>query len=177
MNSKSLIISFVAVSVAALIVSSFAVFAVAKTYAVFLADSEDDSGIFVDAEEIIPPEMSAVSVPDASVAETNQYEVSTESEETASQTETTETMTEPEIVTSAEESPQTDAETAPPAPVGFILSLSGGKLIITSPDGEAVYERIIEISDLLAKDRDALLSGIDFPELADAMSAVYDLIS
>ena len=58
MNSKKLMIAFIAVSIAALIVSSFAVFAVARTYSTSLMRDESDSL----AEEITPPQIS-VSAP------------------------------------------------------------------------------------------------------------------
>lgn len=164
MNSKKLMIAFVAVSIAALIVSSVAVFAVARTYSAALA-REETAAI---AEDITPPEISA-SIPAESVPIEVLTAPLTEAEETSAIPETT------EEVTSAEET--TESTTAAVTEAAFTLTLSEGRLVILSPEGAAVYERIIDSYDLHPKDREALSSGIDFPDLAEAMSAVYDIIS
>ena len=165
MNSKKLLIAFTAVSIAALIVSSFAVFAVARTYsAAFARDRTEE------AEDIAPPEVSA-SIP----AESDPIEVTTAPcIEGDTETEAAGTSEIPDATAEAttEEEPAELTEKS-----CFTLSLSGGTLVITSPDGEEVYKRIIDESDLRQNDREALLAGIEFPALSDAMSAVYDLIS
>ena len=170
MNSKKLMIAFVAVSIAALIVSSFAVFAVAITYSASLARDNAESP----SEDIAPPEISA-SIP----AESVPLEIVSEPSTEADSSEESEESTVPETtdeVTSTEETEEitTDRQTEPS---GFILKLSGSRLSILSPEGEIVYERIIDPTGLHPKDREALSTGIDFPELAVAMSAVYDIIS
>ncbi len=167
MNSQKLTVAFVAVSIGALIVSSFAVFAVARTYSASLArETEEDL-----AEVITPPELSA-SVPAESPPPEVTSPPSAESEaaETTAGTETTEEIFETEK--SVEETAAVQTEAAV-----FTLTLSDGRLIILSPEGEAVYERIIDPSSLHPKDRDALFSGMDFSDLDESMNAVYDLIS
>ncbi len=165
MNSKKLLIAFIAVSIAALVVSSFAVFAVAKTYSAALARERTEG----EAEDITPPEISA-SLP----AESDLYE-----ETSSPETDAAETSALPETTTETVSTEVTTEDTTAEVTeiVGFTLSLSGDRLVIVSPDGESVYERIIDESDLHPNDREALLAGIVFPELSDAMSAVYDLIS
>ena len=56
-------------------------------------------------------------------------------------------------------------------------AIGEGDIVILSPEGEEVYERIVDQNGFHPKDREALSSGIDFSELEEAMSAVYDLIS
>ncbi len=171
MNSKKLLIAFTAVSIAALIVSSFAVFAVARTYSAALAREQTEA----QAEDITPPEISA-SLP----AESDFYEITSPPETesiTATEVEGTSALSETTTETVSTEVTTEETSTEVTEKVGFTLSLSGGRLAILSPDGESVYERIIDESDLRPNDREALLAGIDFPELEDAMSAVYDLIS
>ena len=167
MNSKKLMVAFVAVSIAALIVSSFAVFAVARTYSASLARDDCEAP----AEDIAPPEISA-SVPAESEPPelTSEPETEEESAETTSPPETTAEVTEAEV--SVEETTASETEVS-----AFTLTLSDGRLVILSPEGEVVYERIVDPSSLHPKDRDALFSGMDFPGLDEAMSAVYDLIS
>ena len=165
MNSKKLLIAFTAVSIAALIVSSFAVFAVARTYSASLARERTE----FEAEDITPPEISA-SIPAESDFFDETSTPESEEEETSAIPETTSVTVETEVIT---EDTTADITEAP----SFTLSLSGGRLVIFSSDGESVYERIIDESDLRQKDREALLTGIDFPDLTEAMSAVYDLIS
>ena len=165
MNSKKLMVAFVAVSIAALIVSSFAVFAVARTYSASLARDDCDTP----TEDIVPPEISASIPADSEPPElTTEPATEAESAETTAPTETTAEVDEVSI------DETTDAETGATV---FTLKLSDGRLVILSPKGEAVYERIVDPSSLHPKDRDALYLGMDFPELAEAMSAVYDLIS
>lgn len=164
MNSKKLLIAFTAVSIAALIVSSFAVFAVARTYSAALVKDRTE----IPGEDIASPEIST-SVPDESEPCETVAAPPTDTETSAPATTTAE-ATSPDVTTEAEDAATTEA-------VGFTLSLSDSRLVITSPDGESVYERIIDESDLRAKDREALLTGIDFADIDTAMSAVYDLIS
>lgn len=161
MNSRNLIISFVTVSVAALIVSAFAVFTVARRYASELTDRGTE-------ESISTPDITET--PKESIADTESTD-SPETEEESSEPISTENIT----ASVTEEIIETEVVTI--APEYFILSLSGDRLIITSHSGEAVYERIIDASGLREKDREALLSGIEFPDKESAMSAVYDLIS
>ena len=165
MNSKKLLIAFTAVSIAALIVSSFAVFAVARTYSASLARERTE----LEAEDITPPEISA-SIP----AESDYFD-----ETSSPETEAADTTALPETTAEAAATNVTTEDTTAEVTekTGFTLSLSGGRLVILSPDGESVYERIIDEDDLRQNDRNSLLAGIDFPELSDAMSAVYDLIS
>lgn len=161
MNSKNLIISFVTVSIAALIVSAFAVFAVARRYAAELAEKGTE-------ETVSTPE--TTEIPDESIPDT----IPTEPPET--QVEPMETTAEEDITASVtEEITETQAVTS--ASEAFILSLSGDRLVISDPSGKTVYERIINATELHEKDREALLSGIEFPDSESAMSAVYDLIS
>lgn len=167
MNSKKLMIAFIAVSIAALIVSSFAVFAVARTYSTSLMRDESDSL----AEEITPPQIS-VSAPAES---TSLDALSTP----PSETEAAETSDTHETTAEIDEAESTAAETtiSLTEPAFFRLTLSGERLVILSPEGEEVYERIVDQYGFHPKDREALSSGIDFSELEEAMSAVYDLIS
>ena len=164
MNSKKLMIAFVAVSIAALIVSSVAVFAVARTYSAALARDNGSP-----AEDITPPEISA-SIPAESAPIEVLTDLPTEAEETSEIPEITDEDTSAEETTESTTAAVTEA-------AAFTLTLSEGRLVILSPEGAAVYERIIDSSDLHPKDREALSSGIDFPDLAEAMSAVYDIIS
>ena len=170
MNSQKLLIAFTAVSIAALIVSSFAVFAVAKTYSASLARNVTGG----EAEDISPPEISASLPAESGFDETT--DTAAESE-TATLTEdiSEPTATESETVLADVTAEETTAEVT--GNIGFTLSLSEGRLVIRGADGGTVYERIIDESDLRHNDRNALIEGIDFPELADAMSAIYDLIS
>ena len=167
MNSKKLLIAFTAVSIAALIVSSFAVFAVARTYSASLARDNTEA----QAEDISPPEISASIPPESDTCETTPAPSTDASTDvTSAIAETSTEATVPEDTTEEETAAVTEA-------VSFTLSLSEGRLVILSPEGESVYERIIDESDLHPKDRDTLLAGIYFPDADTAMSAVYDLIS
>ena len=168
MNSKKLLIAFTAVSIAALIVSAFAVFAVARTYSASLERDRTE----YEAEDISPPEISA-SLP----AERDSDEVTAAAPE--NQTETEEISETPDTTAETVSAEVTAEEntTEVTENIGFTLKLSSGRLVIRDSDGESVYERIIDESDLRPNDRNVLLEGIVFPELADAMSAVYDLIS
>lgn len=170
MNTKTLTVAFAAISIAALIVSSFAVFAVARTYSASLA-RECSEGV---SEDITPPEISA-SLPAESHIDEETTPPESESETSSTQTEPPETtLSDSEALPpKTTENPVAQTEAAP----SFTLSLSGDRLMILSPDGGSVYERIIDADDLHPKDREALLTGIAFPDLSGAMSAVYDLIS
>lgn len=161
MNSRNLIISFVTVSVAALIVSAFAVFTVARRYAADLSAAGAE-------ESVSPPEVTEAPEESLSPPETTE---ASETEEESSEPPSTEVIT----ASVTEEITETDAVTS--IPESFILTLSGDRLVITDPSGETVYERIINASSLNEKDMKALLSGIEFPDKESAMSAVYDLIS
>lgn len=161
MNSRNLIISFVTVSVAALIVSSFAVFTVARRYASELTEKGAEESISIPEATQTPEESTAEAV------STDEPETEEESSETSAEAELTVSATE-EITETAEVTSVSEH---------FVLSLSGDRLIITSPTGETVCERIIDTSDLHPKDKEALLSGMEFPDKNAAMSAVYDLIS
>lgn len=161
MSSKNLIISFVTVSVAALIVSAFAVFTVARRYAAELTDSGT-------GESITAPESAEDPITGCAVTESAS---TAETEEEAS-----EELPAEDITASASEE-ITETETVTTASEYFTLSLLDDRLVISDPSGEVVYERIINASRLREADRKALLSGIEFPDAGSAMSAVYDIIS
>ena len=169
MNSKKLLITFAAVSVAALIVSSFAVFAVARTYSTALLRNQTEGEI------IALPEISA-SLPEESISRSDTASQETSECETSTEANDEITVSATEEATSSETTEEETPEQTISS-VGFTLTLSDGRLIIRTPEGEIVYERIVDESDLRTKDRDALKAGIDFPDQDDAMSAVYDLIS
>lgn len=170
MNSKNLIVTFVAVSAAALIVSSLAVFTVARRYAAELFASR--------GEEIAQPPGTS-SAPDEGISQPA-ANVRPESDAAASEESTAEQETEAAPVTSETACEATEAaeaaEAADTSP-SFTLILSGDRLVILSPEGERVYERIVNAAELREGDRAVLTSGISFPDAEDAMSAVYDLIS
>ncbi len=155
MNSKKLIIAFMTVSVFALIVSALAVFTVARTY----------SQSLITEEQTTPPATETISKPEES-----------EALPTVNDHPETEEISETAPVTEAPETTKTSGETSAPRSL-FSLTLSGGRLIITSPEGKKVYERIIDESDIRQKDKELLLEGIEFEDLEGAMSAVYDLVS
>ncbi len=166
MNSKNLIIAFVAVSIAALIVSSLAVFTVARTYGIETAAGEDEIPIAPETESS-PDETE--SLPTVIIPPPSDTQTETD----------TEAMTENTDLpgsTASEQTSETAAETSS-LPTAHILKLSGSRLVIFSPEGQTVYERITDPSDMHKKDREALLTGIAFPDLESAMSAVYDIIS
>jgi len=170
MNSKNLIVSFITVSVAALIVSAIAVFSVARTYSAML--NEDAPSETVSVREITDTPALLTSPPETvSIPETEENtEKVTEEESTVP--ESAETST-PE---------QTAADTLPPETIMggndiFTLTFSADRLIISDGSGEHLYERIIDSSSLHPKDEKALLIGITFPDFESAMSAVYDLVS
>ncbi len=155
MNSKKLIIAFMTVSVAALIVSALAVFTAARTYSRRLSPTADTA--------------------EAPSPETSEIDTTTEALPTINDHPETEISTEPET---SEEAPETSIpEETSAEPKGYTLSLSEGRLIITSPAGEKAYERIINEKDIREADKRSLLKGIEFGDLEGAMSAVYDIIS
>ena len=154
MNSKRLIIAFFAVSLAAVAASCGAVISVARTYSNILSDSE-------------APAVSVIYVYPETIAET----------ETAPISETDE-ITETYIDLPAEES--TSEETIYEEitlAADFLLIIDGDRLVILSPEGERIYERITDVSRFHPKDLEALSSGITFETFDSAMSAVYDVIS
>lgn len=153
MKSKSLIITFVCISIVALIVSAFAVFTVARAYS---------HGLHGGTETTLPfPAESDASQSSASLP-TGATEPETEASGSDDVSDTTSTS-EPN-------------ETSQPEPQAFFLSLKEGRLVI-SRGGERLYERIIDENDLHKKDRELLQKGIEFTDYEKAMSAVYDLIS
>ncbi len=165
MNTKNLIIAFITVSVAALIVSAFAVFAAARSqYAAMLASATE-------AEDIRTEEV--IKIPET-----------TASPETSSTPETTSETTEIETLPAETEAPavssediSTDTEETTAAPSGYTLKLEGDRLVVKTPEGTPVCERIIDASALHPKDRAALEAGISFSDESSAMSAIYDIIS
>ena len=165
MNTKNLIVAFITVSVAALIVSAFAVFAVARskfdTMLASVTEAED-----IRTEEVTgAPETTAVPETSAIPEETSvMTESETLPEETAVPAESTAEIT-------------TDTEETTAAPSGYTLKLEGERLVVSAPDGTRVCERIIDTSSLHPKDREALISGIVFSDEKAAMSAIYDIIS
>lgn len=165
MNTKNLIVAFITVSVAALIVSAFAVFAVARskfdTMLASVTEAED-----IRTEEVTTtPETTAVPETSAIPEETSvMTESETLPEETAVPAESTAEIT-------------TDTEETTAAPSGYTLKLEGERLVVSAPDGTRVCERIIDASSLHPKDREALASGIVFSDEKAAMSAIYDIIS
>lgn len=171
MNTKNLIVAFITVSVAALIVSAFAVFAVARskfdTMLASVTEAEDirTEEVTTTPETTAGPETSAI--PETSVIP-EETSVMTESEtlpeETAVPAESTSEIT-------------TDTEETTAAPSGYTLKLEGERLVVSAPDGTRVCERIIDASSLHPKDREALTSGIVFSDERSAMSAIYDIIS
>lgn len=165
MNTKNLIVAFITVSVAALIVSAFAVFAVARSrYETMLASATEAEDIRTE-EATKSPETTAATETSALPEETSE---TTESETLPQQTEAPVEST-AEVTTAVEET------TAVPS--GYTLKLAGDRLIISAPGGASVCERIIDASSLHPKDREALSSGIVFSDEKSAMSAIYDIIS
>ena len=157
MNSKRLIIAFFAVSLAAVAASCGAVISVARTYSNILSDSE-------------APAVSVIYVYPETVEETETAPIPATDEITEIAKSDTEPPTEE---SSAEETTAEETTIA----ADFILFIDGDRLVILSPAGERVYERITDVSRVHPKDLEALLSGIAFGSLDDAMSAVYDVIS
>ncbi len=160
MKSKNLIIAFISISTAALIVSSFAVFTVARVY----IGSLDSGTEGTDA----PPETSLA--PDL-----------TESLPTVNGRPETETTEETDGVGKTDGNTDTEAAASPEEtgdiqPSGFILTLAKDRLVIVC-GSEKLYERIIDGNDIRENDRKRLQKGIEFNDLDSAMSAVYDLIS
>ena len=165
MNTKNLIVAFITVSVAALIVSAFAVFAVARSrYETMLASATEAEDIRTE-EPTRAPETTAVPETSALPEETSEI---IESETLPQETEAPEEST-------AENTTVVEETTV--VPFGYTLKLDGNRLIISAPDGTSVCERIIDTSSLHPKDREALTSGIVFSDEKSAMSAIYDIIS
>lgn len=165
MNTKNLIIAFITVSIAALIVSAFAVFAVARSRSLALLAS------VTEAEEIRTEEVTKA--PETTASPETESVPETTSEITESETLPPETET-------AEESTEaisTDTEESTSALPGYTLKLEGDRLVVRAPDGTPVCERIIDVSSLHPKDRQALDAGIVFSDEKGAMSAIYDIIS
>lgn len=165
MNTKNLIVAFITVSVAALIVSAFAVFAVARskfdTMLASVTEAEDirTEEVTTTPETTVVPETSAIPEETSVMTESE-----TLPEETAVPAESTAEIT-------------TDTEETTAAPSGYTLKLEGERLVVSAPDGTRVCERIIDASSLHPKDREALASGIVFSDEKAAMSAIYDIIS
>ena len=159
MDSKRLIIAFFAVSLAAIAVSCAAVVSVGRAYGSMLAKEEE--------------------VRTASVSESRETDITKAREETSAATEGTDedTLAVPESTApeSTDESTSQHEETS--APEAFTLLFAEDRLVILSPLGERVYERMTDASLLHPKDLERLTSGISFDTREDAMSAVYDLIS
>ena len=167
MNTKNLIIAFITVSIAALIVSAFAVFAAARSQYSALLTSATEAPHFDKTEvteKIKAPETTFI--PETS----SSPETSKEIPETETCAETFTEETQIDIST------ETEAETSQ-TPSAYILKLEGDRLVLLSPDGTAIRERIISSASLHPKDREALLAGISFSDENDAMSAIYDIIS
>lgn len=159
MNSRNLIVAFVTVSIAALIVSCFAVISVARTYSAALASEREAESVAVREQTSEPRDEVTEKIPetDGTICE----ETST-SPESSTVTDTTET----ESVTESTEKAS-----------DFVLSFASDRLVIRDPAGNVIYERLIDRSGLHPKDLEELLIGISFPDNESAMSAVYDLIS
>jgi hypothetical protein len=160
MNSKRLIIAFFAVSLAALCVSCFAVISVARTYQAMLEKNTRSP------ETYESPVLSRV--PDVTEVIEMPDQTSPEEDITVS---LTEEVTTEEITT---EPITTDTVALPSV---FTLLFDGDRLVVLSPKGERVYERITDIARMHPKDLEVLLEGISFDTREDAMSAVYDVIS
>lgn len=161
MNSKKLIIAFFAVSLAALTVSCAAVISVARTYNRILTQDTRSQATENDpqtVEESFPSEEE--SIPESLTTE------ETEDEEEDI------TVFLPETVETEED---TETEISPPS--FFTLLFESDRLVILSPDGENVYERITDASRIHPKDREALIEGIRFDTVDDAMNAIYDIVS
>lgn len=169
MNTKNLIIAFITVSVAALIVSAFAVFAVARSLneALLASATEVEEQLI---QTVIKAPETTVETEETTAAEASQPpETTLEITEVVS--EETENITEsPEVIT-------TNTADTTSAPTCYILKLEGGRLVITAPSGEIICERITDVSSLHPKDREALLSGISFSDESEAINAIYDIIS
>lgn len=167
MNTKNLIIAFITVSVAALIVSAFAVFAVARSrYETMLASATEAEDIRTEEltrtpETSAAPETSAIPEATSIITETEAETLPLETEAPEESSETTGADTE-EITSNVS---------------GYTLKLEGDRLVVRAPDGEPVCERITDTSSLHPRDREALASGITFSDEQSAMSAIYDIIS
>ncbi len=165
MNTKNLIVAFITVSVAALVVSAFAVFAVARSRYEAMLTSVTEAEDIRTEEPTRAPETTAAPETSALPEETSEItESETLPQETDAPVESTVEIT-------------TDTEETTAAPSGYTLKLDGDRLVVSAPDGTSVCERIIDASSLHPKDREALISGIVFSDEKGAMSAIYDIIS
>ena len=165
MNTKILIVAFITVSVAALIVSAFAVFAVARSRYEAMLTSVTEADVVRTEEPTRSPETTASPETSSTPEETSEItENKTLPIETDSPEESTSEILEETVETTA-------------TPSGYTLKLDGDRLIVSAPDGNPVCERIIDASSLHPKDREALASGIPFSDEKSAMSAIYDIIS
>lgn len=165
MNSKRLIIAFFAVSLAALCASCAAVISVARTYNSMLTKAERSYESNEKTEtRAISEATDVIDIPEITDP-TEDITVSLTEEAITDEVTTKEAVTE-SIVTD---------EAA--LPTFFTLMIDDDKLVIFSPEGERVYERITSADRLHPKDLEVLITGISFDTREDAMSAVYDIIS
>ena len=163
MNSRNLIVAFVTVSIAALIVSCFAVISVARTYSAALASEREAESVAVREQTSEPRDEVTEKIPET---EESTLEETSTLPETSAVPDTTEAES---VFDSVTESTERSSD--------FVLSFASDRLVIRDPEGNVIYERLIERSYLHPKDLEALLIGISFPDNESAMSAVYDLIS
>lgn len=163
MNSRNLIVAFVTVSIAALIVSCFAVISVARTYSAALASEREAESVSVHEQTSEPRDEVTEKTPET---EESTLEETSSSPETSAVPDTTEAES---VFDSVTESTERSSD--------FVLSFASDRLVIRDPEGSVIYERLIERSYLHPKDLEALLIGISFPDNESAMRAVYDLIS
>lgn len=174
MNTKNLIIAFITVSVAALIVSAFAVFAVARSqYETLLASATEAEDIRT--EEVVKTPETPSSPETSSKPETSSVPQTTSEITEATESETLHTETEAPAESSEVISSNTGESTSVPS--GYTVKLEGDRLVVRTPDGEPVCERIINAASIHPKDREHLQKGISFSDESAAMSAVYDIIS
>jgi hypothetical protein len=161
MDSKRLIIVFFTVSLAAIAVSFAAVITAGRAYSRMLCEASVTS----------PPEITSAEVthPYTPESELISDPTVTEADLTVSLPEAT------EAEASAEESTAESAGTEGNDRLSLVLS--EGRLVILSPEGEKLYERITDVSRLHPKDIESLAEGLSFDTREEAMSAIYDLIS
>lgn len=171
MNTKHLITAFITVSIAALIVSAFAVFAAARSqYAAILASATD-------AEEIRTEEAAAAPEATASPEISTAPEASSAAETITEASESEALTDETEAPAESREEAASDTEEISSAPAGYTLKLEGDRLVLSDPEGNPVSERIISASSLHPKDKESLEKGLLFSDESDAVSAIYDIIS
>jgi hypothetical protein len=160
MNSKRLIIAFFAVSLAALCASCAAVISVARTYNSLLFRAEITEAVEYPHEtRVVPETTDFTDIPEITFSEED-ITVSLTEEVTDEAAVTEEITTEESTI-----------------PAFFTLIIDNDKLVIISPEGERIYERITAADRLHPKDLEVLITGISFDTREDAMSAVYDIIS